>query len=170
MIRRRTGMGLVEVMLAIAIATALVSVLGVTIQRMFAANATAREHSHTMNSLGHLGAQFRRDVHAALATSPDSAAEPAQKLTFTAPDNAEIQYEIVPGGIQRRHFAGGLQRAQELFLIQGMKPIGWRVDEEHREVVLTIGRLARPSADDDTLSGQFAIRAALRPLADPLQP
>ena len=89
---------------------------------------------------------------------------------FKAADNAEIQYEIVPGGIQRRQFAGGQQRTQELFSIQGMKPIGWRIDDEHREVVLTIGRLARPSADDDTLNGQFAIRAAQRQVTDSSKP
>ena len=163
MIRRRAGMGLIEVMLAIAIATGVVGVLGVTISRMFAANAAAREHAHTMNALGQFGAQFRHDVHTAFSTSLEPAAERSQKVSIAAPENSEIQYEIVPGGIERRRISGGQLRARELFLLQGMRPLGWQLDKEHGEVALTIGRLAHPSADDGTLSGQFAIRAAQRP-------
>lgn len=170
MIRRRAGMGLIEVMLAIAIATGVVGVLGVTVSRMFAANATAREHAHTMNALGQFGSQFRRDAHGALSTSLEPPAERTQVLAFATPGNDEIQYEIVPGGIERRLVSGGQPRARELFLMQGMKPIGWQLDEQHREVVLTIGRLARPSADDNTLSGQFSIRASQRPASVVLKP
>jgi type II secretory pathway pseudopilin PulG len=160
--RRRVGMGLVEVMLAIAIATALTSVLGVTVSRMFAATATAREHAHTMNALGRVAAQFRRDAHASVSATTASSAEHSQSLAFKTANDEEIQYAIVPEGIERRQFHGGQPRSQELFLIQGLRPLEWHVDAEHSEVVLTIGRLARPSADDDTLSGKFTIRAARR--------
>ena len=43
-----------------------------------------------------------------------------------------------------------------------MRPLGWSLDEDRREVALKIGRLARPNTQDETLHGQFAILAALR--------
>jgi hypothetical protein len=173
-------MGLLEVMLAITIATALLGVVALALSRIFAENTAARQHAHTMNALGQLGSQLRRDVHAALAVAPDPADDATQRLELTMGDNSLIKYQIVPDGIERRQYSDGAFRAKELFLLEGMRPTAWRVDDEQRDVILTIGRRAHRSRDPaptdalaaagETLSGQFMIRAVRRTAGQNLNP
>jgi hypothetical protein len=168
-------MGLLEVMLAITIATALLSVMALAISRIFAENTAARQHSHTMNALGQLGSQLRRDVHVALSATPEPASDDTQRLELTLPGNGLVQYQIIRDGIERRQYSDGALRAKELFLLEGMRPMSWRVDNDRRDVVLTIGRLAHPDRDrspatthsvaNETLRGEFTIRA-IRSSAD----
>jgi type II secretory pathway pseudopilin PulG len=173
-------MGLLEVMLAITIATALLSVVALAISRIFAENTVARQHTHTMNALGQLGSQLRRDVHAAVAATPDPAGETTQRLELTMPGKDSVKYQIIPDGIERRQYADGVLRSKELFLLEGMRPIAWRVDNDQRDVALTIGRLAHRTRDrspasaladvSETLNGEFTIRAVRRGAGRNLNP
>jgi hypothetical protein len=163
-------MGLLEVMLAITIATALLSVVGLAISRIFTANTAARQHAHTMNALGQLGARFRQDVHAAVSATLTPTNGTAKQLKLAMTDGVAIEYLIVTEGIERRRFSEGALRAKELFLLEGMQPIAWRVDDDQRDVALTVGRRARPTLDDKTLSGKFTIRAVRRAAGENINP
>lgn len=159
--RNRVGMTLMEVMLAMVIATAVVSVLGITVSRMLLSNGVAHQHVQTVTTLGRLGEEFRRDAHAASHVALDGP-ENARQLTLTGEENSKVVYQFVPGGVERLASQDDQLRRRESFLLPGMRPIAWSLDEDRHEVALAVGRLARPGSDDKTLRGQFSILASLR--------
>jgi type II secretory pathway pseudopilin PulG len=159
--RPRVGMSLIEVMLAMVIGTAVVTVLGIAVSRMLLSNGVAHQHLQTVATIGRLGEEFRRDAHAASRVALEGP-EDASRLKLTGTTNQEIVYQLVPGGVERLASQDDQLRRRELFLLPGMRLLGWKLDEDRREVALAIGRLARPSADDKTLRGQFSILAVLR--------
>jgi type II secretory pathway component PulJ len=160
---RRVGITLVEVILAMAIATAVVGVLAAAVSRVIQSNAAAQDHLHTVVTLGRLGEQFRRDAHAALDTSIEEINDRPARLKFTTEAGRTIEYEITPDGLARVASGGDHAEHRERFALVGMKPLGWRLDEDGRAISLDLGRLARPQSDDATLGGRFSIVASLAP-------
>ncbi len=161
MIRPRDGMTLIEMMLAMVIGTAVMTVLAVTASRMLLSNDVAHQHLQTITTLGRIGEDFRGDVHAASQVAI-AGSENAQQLTLTGETDRKVVYQFVSGGVERLVSQNDQLRGRELFQLPGMRPLGWNLDETRREVTLEIGRLARPNTQDETLHGQFSILAALR--------
>lgn len=157
--KRPSGITLVEVILAIVIATSVMGVLAAVVSRMIASNAAAHEHLRTVVTLGRLGEQFRRDAHAShRATIEESNDEPAR---LTLHGEGSIEYEITPAGLERVATNAGRPEHRDLFVLPGMKFLGWQMDDDGREISLVIGRLARPQSEDATLGGRFSIVASL---------
>jgi len=161
MTRSRVGMTLIEVMLAMVIGTAVMTVLAVTASRMLLSNDVAHQHVQTITALGRLGEDFRHDAHAASQVTLSGSGD-AQQLTLTSEMDHKVIYQFVSGGVERMVSRNDQLRGRELFQLPGMRPLGWNLDEDRREVALKIGRLARPNTQDETLHGQFSILAALR--------
>jgi hypothetical protein len=159
--KRPSGIALVEVILAMTIATAVVSILAAVVSRMISANAATQDHLHTVVTLGRLGEQFRRDTHAShLATIEEDLDQPP-RLKLDGEAGRTIEYEITPDGIQRVVRSAGETEQCERFVLPGMKFLGWNTGEESRLVSLIVGRLARPQKEVPTLGGRFSIVALL---------
>ncbi len=166
----RTGIALVEVMLAIVIATALVSALGISVARMLQSNRAAQEHLQTVTNLGRFGEQFRRDAHTASNVLINELETDERQLVLNHGDNHTIIYQIIPGGIERTQGEGDKVRRRERFLLPGMRPLAWNLEADRQQVALSIGKLAHPSIEDNALSAQFSILAVLRNAATPTTP
>jgi hypothetical protein len=154
-------MTLVELMVAMFVATALVGMLAAIVSRILLANATAREHLQTVVTIGRLGEQFRRDVHAAQSASLVEANDAPPRLKLSNDAQRTIEYEISPSGLARVAVTAGKPVARELFVLPGMKFLDCKIDEGSRHVSLSIGRLSRPQSDAATVAGQFSLVAAL---------
>jgi len=159
--RSHVGMTLIEMMLAMVISTVVVTVLGITVSRMLLSNGVAHQHVQTVTTLGRLGEEFRRDAHAAAQVALEGP-DDARQLALTVEANQKIVYQFVSGGVERLVSQDDQLRRRDSFLLPGMRPLAWTFDQNRREVALEIGRLARPSSDDETLRGQFSILAKLR--------
>lgn len=166
----RTGIALVEVMLAIVIATALVSALGITVARMLRSNHAAQEHLQTVTNLGRFGEQFRRDAHSASNVLINELENDDRQLVLNHGDDRTIIYQIIPGGIERTQSEGDQLRQRERFLLPGMRPLAWNFEADRQQVALSIGKLAHPSIEDDAVCAQFSILAVLRNVGTPTTP
>lgn len=67
----RRGVSLIELMVVIAIITALFSMVGVVFHRLFLSEQVAMRAALTERTVSRLADQFRRDVHAATAAQPE---------------------------------------------------------------------------------------------------
>jgi type II secretory pathway pseudopilin PulG len=159
--RRRGGMTLIEIIVAMTIATAMIGLLAAAVSRVMMASAAAHEHLRTVVTLGRLGEQFRRDAHASHRSTVDASNDQAARLTLEAGPNRTVEYEITPQGLRRVASTADKATQRELFVLPGMKFLGWKSDEDSRFVSLVIGRLARPGSEDPTLGGRFSIDASL---------
>ncbi len=158
---RRPGIMLVEVLLAMVVATALIGMLAAVVSRMISANAAAQEHLRTVVTLGRLGEQFRRDVRASHHATFEEANDQPARLKLDDDADRSIEYEITPAGLERVVSSDGETEQRELFVLPGMKFLGWNMEDDGRAVSLIVGRLARPRRNDATLRGRFSIVASL---------
>jgi hypothetical protein len=154
-------MTLVEVMLAMFVATAVVAMLGAIVSRVVAANARSREHLQTVVTLGRLGEQLRRDVHAAHRASVLESKDGPSRLKLETDAERTIEYEIASSGLVRLASTAEKTDQRERFALPGMKFLGWSIDEGGRQVSLSIGRLDRPESDAATVAGRFSLVASL---------
>ncbi len=167
---KRRGMTLVEVMVTVALSTFVMGILVAVVSRLLVSNTAAHDHLQNLTTLGRLGEQFRSDAHAATDVHVERADKQPQRLTFHTADQSAIAYTIVPEGLRREVSAGDDVRQRELFVFAGMKPLGWQSDAQRREIALSIGRLAHPQREDDTIAGKFSIVAALPAEAELVEP
>ena len=158
---RRIGMTLVEVVVAMTIGTAVIGLLAAAVSRVIQSNAAAQEHLQTVVTLGRLGEQFRRDAHAATAATIEEGKDQPARLKFAAEADRTIEYEVTPAGLARVVSGGGKTEHRDLYVLAGMKALGWKLDEDGRAISLDLARLARPQTDDPTLRGRFSIVASL---------
>jgi type II secretory pathway pseudopilin PulG len=154
-------MTLVEVVVAMSIATALIGVLAAAVSRVIVSNAAAQEHLQTVVTLGRLGEQFRRDAHGANQATIEEVKDQPARLKFAAEADRTIEYEITPAGLARVVTSGDKTQHRDLYVLGGMKPLGWKLDADGRAISLDMGRLARPQDGDTTLGGRFSIVASL---------
>jgi type II secretory pathway component PulJ len=159
--KRRTGMGLVEVVIAMAVATAMVGLLAATVSRMMLASEQSHEHLRTMVTLGRLGEQFRRDVHAAgSATIADAQGDQPGRLVLEG-SGRQVAYAVEFDAIERVATATGEAPRRERFALGGLKFLGWKVDDERREVSVALAPLARRGTQSGETRGQFPLSALL---------
>jgi hypothetical protein len=159
-------MGLVEVVMAMAVATAMVGLLAATVSRMMHASEQSHEHLQTIVTLGRLGEQFRRDVHAARsATIADAQGDQPGRLVLDGPDR-QVAYVVENDAIERVATAASEAPRRERFTLGGMKLLGWKVDGERREVSIALAPLARRGTQSSETRGQFPLSAVL---AEPAQ-
>jgi prepilin-type N-terminal cleavage/methylation domain-containing protein len=157
---RRTGMTLIEVATAMAIGVVLLGLAVTMLARVIAANATAGEHLEGIVVLDRLGEQFRRDVHASASAKVGNGAAAPERISLTACDGSQVEYEIASSGLRRTKNAPGQPPSREVFVLPGMKVLPWKENTDaNGEVSLWIGRVAHRTGDDETINGQFAIRA-----------
>jgi type II secretory pathway pseudopilin PulG len=159
--KRRRGMTLVELMLAMFVATAVVGMLAAIVSRIMMANAAGRDHLQTVVALARLGEQFRRDVHEARGASVVPSDGPASRLKLDAGANRAIEYEITPAGLARRVLIADKVQKRDLFILPGMKCLDWKIEDGGRLVSLEIGRLDRPTSDAAVVATRFPLVAAL---------
>jgi type II secretory pathway pseudopilin PulG len=159
---RRSGITLVEMVVAITVGAVLMGLLGATVSRVLVANSLAGEHLEGLVALGQVAQQFRRDVHSATHAEVKNAAGSPQRLVLDADDGSQIEYQIEPTGLRRTVTQSGSVKHRETFILPGMKVIGWNDDfQTTGELALIVGWVARQGHDDGTLRNRFPIRASL---------
>jgi hypothetical protein len=155
-------MGLVEVVMAMAIATAMVGVLAATVTRMMRANLESQQHLQTVVNLGRLGEQFRRDVREAHAASvADAAGDRPGRLVLAGQSDRQITYTGTAGGIERLASGGGQPDHREFYATSGMKFLAWQIAPDNREVAVVLGPLVRRETESDEVRGRFSLSAIL---------
>lgn len=159
---RTSGYTLIEMLVAIAIGTVLMGMLGAVVSRVLAANEAAGQHLEGIVALGSLGEQFRRDVRAASDATVVKEGGQIRRLQLNGLDGDQIEYEIAETGLRRTVSRSGQVQAREVFVLTGMKVLGWNEDfQESGEISLLVGRLVRRGDDDRALGNQFSIAAPL---------
>jgi type II secretory pathway pseudopilin PulG len=159
--KRPSGIALVEVILAMSIASAVVGMLAAVVSRMVTANVASQEHLRTVVTLGRLGEQFRRDVRASRLATFEEDNEQPPRLKLAGEADRAIEYQITPAGLERVVRLAGEAERREPFVLPGMKFLGWNTEDDGRTVSLIVGRLARPGSEDPTLGSRFSIVASL---------
>jgi prepilin-type N-terminal cleavage/methylation domain-containing protein len=161
-IRRTSGFTLIELLVALAMGTALMGTLAAVVSRVLVANAAAGEHLEGIVALGRLGEQFRSDVHAASAANLEKESGQIRRLRLEGPDGERVEYEIVETGLRRAASRSGEVKSREMFVLAGMKVLGWNEDFQTTGAVsLLVGRLARRGDDNAAIRNQFSVAASL---------
>ena len=157
---RSAGLGLVDVLVAIVVGTALMGVPMATMSRVISSNSTASDHLQSTVVLAQLSEQFRRDVHAAIEVRADQATGPAQTFIFQLSPAERVEYEVSDGALRRTLFSADQVRHREVYVLPGMKVLGCEVHPENRgEVALLVGRLAPMGLDPTAVRSRFRIVA-----------
>jgi len=159
--RPSRGMTLVEVTLAMMIATALVGLLAAAISQVIVFSSSAGEHLQAVAALGHLGEQFRRDVHAARSAQIEAPPGRPERLRLDMRADRPIEYTITAAGLERLAASADRPPHRELYALPGMKLLGFKTQADRRELSLVVGRMAHPTAADSPLAGEFSITATL---------
>jgi Tfp pilus assembly protein PilE len=157
----RTGTTLIEMLTVLTFAAVLISVLSTLMSRVLVANSASEGHLGDLATLGRLGEQFHRDVHAANQFSLDKTGQ-WQKLHLSLPEGSEVRYEIVPSGVSRVFTRPGESAAREVFVMKDLRALGWNDDSQQSgQLALQVARL-RPTPYGEAETGRaFSVVARL---------
>jgi prepilin-type N-terminal cleavage/methylation domain-containing protein len=155
--RPAAGYTLIELLVAITVGGAILTVAATLMSRVIAANSTAEEHLRAIASLGEIGRRFREDVHRATVATVESTEPP--RLVLTLDDGSQVQYDGASNGAARVQTVAGGPTRHEAYALGNYEVLGFsNANAANGEVQMLLGRVAsRP--DDDTISGEFAITA-----------
>ena len=121
---RRRGASLIELMVVIAIISALFGMVGVILHRMFLSEQVAMRSAMTERTVSRLAVQFRRDVHAATTvTRVETENGQASNLVLASSHDAttgasplaNVVYSIGEGEVIRELVADGKTTSREVY-------------------------------------------------------
>jgi hypothetical protein len=170
--RAHWGHTLVELLIAMVMGAAILSIAGTLVARMIASNSAAGEHLRGVVALSALGQQFRRDVHATTSAVAGDEDDQPPRLTLNLADGSRVEYEALAAGLLRAQKSDAQSQRRELFALRGMKVLDFKADHADRgEISIVIGRLAQRPGDESVVAGQFEITAvAPRPQREETRP
>lgn len=153
----RSGMTLIEMLVAILVGGAILASTATLVSKVIAANSAASEHLHSMQAIGELGRQFRNDVHR--ATNIAIAEDESPRLTLDLDDGSRVEYGGTATGIDRQQTTEKQPPRRESYPLGPFELLAIRRNsDESRAVQLVIGRVA-PHVDAQIVQGQFVIAA-----------
>jgi prepilin-type N-terminal cleavage/methylation domain-containing protein len=162
-VQRRAGYTLIEIMIVMVIATALMALISVAVVQVILANGASGRHLNDLLALGELGEQFRSDVHQSqrVAVSPPDAARTT--LVLTAANGDVVEYEITGLVLQRMQTANTKPTRRESYTFGRMRVQGWRKSgQQDDEVIMSIARMAEVAPGSEPAeTGSFEIVAIL---------
>jgi len=169
--RPRRAFTLLEMLIAMAVAMALLGALAATASRLLSSRSSAQAHFQSMNALGELGRQLRRDVHAARGASIENVDGHPRTLRLELGEQGTIVYTLEGDTVVRTAQSATAAQRRERFALPGIRCVNWR-DElgTARRVSLVVGRLAVHGAEPQAVSSTFEITAALPTVAQEPQP
>jgi type II secretory pathway pseudopilin PulG len=156
--RKQAAFTLLELLLAILLGAAVMTVAIGLLARVIGASSAAADHLRGVVTLNRLGQQFRDDVHAASQAAVETAQRRAVRLVLTRGSD-RIVYEVDPSDLLRREETAGRDARHEVYVLPGMKVLDFSAAAAGGPVSITIGRTA-PRPDGGTvISGQFELTA-----------
>lgn len=122
----RRGVFLIDMVVTITISAVLMFTAGLLLIRLLTVAPTAQRQLEQRAAVDRLGAQLRRDAHAASSAElgPDQ-----NVLTLHSTPETEIQYAIEERAIRRTQTRGGKIEARDTYWLPASKPI-WHLDEK----------------------------------------
>lgn len=152
----RRGVFLIDTVVSITIGSVLMFSAVLLLVRLLSVGPAAQRQLEERMALDRLGAQLRRDVHAATEVQND---EPAL-LAIARGQDAEVRYRITDDGVDRLELSGGKIQARDRFRLPVSK-MAWRVDKDAAppEVTLALTKFTGP---DQRLAGtNFELHATI---------
>jgi Tfp pilus assembly protein PilE len=159
LVRRAAGMTLIEMVIAMSLAAAVLSTLAVIVTRMMAVQSLANDHLSTLVTVGRLGEQFRDDAHAAASAGRDAAGGD-QRISFALADRT-IRYTVAEPGIERVVLKDDQPVARDTFMMPLMRVIGFDDAAASGEVTLLVARVAPLATAEAPPARPFPITARL---------
>lgn len=146
---RRRGLTLIELLVAMAGASAILGMAVAMVYTLLEADRAGRQRMHVGESLGRLAEQFRRDVHAAEAVAPLAPAggqQPSPGWQLRLDDGRSVRYGVREGKLIRSEHLGGKAVRQDSFALPHGATMSVRPDAggPPRAVRLSIEPAAAP--------------------------
>lgn len=170
-VRRRSAMTLVELLIAMFVATALLGTLAAVVSRILRSDTSGTAHLETMVRLSQLGEQLRRDGHDARDVRVEAPDGQPRVLRLAATDGRTIRYTVDDHGVDRAVSHADQIVSRDRFQLPAVRCLAWH-DEiaASRRVSLVAGRLARQGDEPAAVTSKFTIAVALSPVPQPEQP
>jgi prepilin-type N-terminal cleavage/methylation domain-containing protein len=160
---RGRGFTLVELLVVMTVSTMAIGVLVGIVSHVLRVNSSVGEHLEAVVALGQLSEQFRRDVHAAARAEIETTADQPRRLRLDGTGPARVEYEILASGLRRVETDALGGQHHELFVLPGMKILGWTEDfEAGGEVGLGLGWLIPQVEEGHDVRNRFFITASKR--------
>ncbi len=160
---RSRGFTLIEMLVVMAVSTMAMGVLVGIMLHVFQVNSSVGEHLQAVAVLGPLGEQFRRDVQAAAHAEIETTTGQPQRLRLDRPGPARVEYEILASALRRLETDALGGQHHELFVLPGMKVLGWTGDfQASGEVSLALGWLIPQGPNGHDVRSRFLITASKR--------
>jgi type II secretory pathway pseudopilin PulG len=158
---RQHGYTLIETMVGVLVAGAILGVIATVMSRVIASNTEAADHLRGLVALGDLGEHFRRDVHAAThAAVADDNGRPA-RLALTLSDGSQVTYTSTAARMDRARSVDGKVASHDSFALESLRFVEFRAGPA-REVAIVMARATRAGGEDWRTSGRFTITAIRR--------
>ena len=134
--RRRRGLSLVEMMVVIAIGSAIIGLVGVCLQGLYRAERRTRQQMTQREALTQLGLRFRSDAHEAARVERTEPAKPggAVRLVLTAQDGRTVTYQADGGQVERTVERGGQVVHHDAFRLPGVR-VAWELKSAGDQVL-----------------------------------
>ena len=155
--RARSGITLIEMLVAILVGGAILASAATLVSKVITANSAAAEHLHSMQAIGELGRQFRYDVHHATTVTIGEGEPPI--LTLQLDDGGRAEYHATTTASCGELSTEKQAPRRETYALGAFELTGIRRDADDTcALQLVIGRVI-PHVDDQVIQGQFAITA-----------
>jgi len=138
---RRCGYSLIELMVVLTVSTTVLGVAAVMLHTLMQVQKDSREQLLYHATLGRLGRQFRRDVHAADGFRPPEAGShgnrPAAWQLDFKPDRV-VRYSIEWGSLIRSEQIGGTLSRREVFRLPADRAVSIRLQAEAEPAIVSL--------------------------------
>ena len=119
--KTRSGYALVELLVVIAVGSAVMGVAVAMLHMLMKLESDARDQLRNRTTMSRLAEHFREDVHAALRLSPDAASsgksDSPAVCRLDLPDGRSVRYHALEGELVRVVLVGGKPVGQESFRV-----------------------------------------------------
>jgi len=157
LIRRRRGFSLLECLIYISVAGALLPFAVHSTYKAIQSKNAAQEHSQGLASLERLARQFRDDAREAMTAT---AADESKELVLTMPDDRQISYRVSDSAVERTLTGAKGAEAHDSFVLSSVKPAGVEVRTQPAEALLRF-RVVRGQTEQDESDRPFIITASV---------
>ena len=139
--KRRRGHSLVECLMAISLMTVAFGTVIVALEGMFRASRQVRNEAEMQLELVRFAAQFRADVHQALAVEADGLDDPgatATAILLPLPEGRTVRYTLGPGRVERVLSRGDAVEHRETYRLPRSWSPGWQVQTDRSRPVVSL--------------------------------
>jgi prepilin-type N-terminal cleavage/methylation domain-containing protein len=118
---RRGGFSLIEMLVAMVVGAAILTMMIVLLSRLIVANGAQREHAGRSGALADLAAQLRGDARAASGLAAIDPQDSSRRLVLQLAPGRRIDYEIADGVLKRSLREGDTVLARNTLAVPGAR-------------------------------------------------